>query len=223
MSVTPRSSWMSLADILADVKLGVRESTISDSEYTLYINRAYKFLFYDAKWEERISTDVITLVADQSTYEVPTTADDIIIVKSATGLFLPESEITHYVEFGYTSSAGNVYRVRFRGVNVEIFPTPTAGDAGNNLDITFYRELCRYDSIGDIQAGPLSADTDYPLLHPSVHPVISLLAQIYAMEDTREEAMATATKVGRYKTELKSCKYNVLARTKYPNVSRVFR
>lgn len=223
MAITPRSSWMSLADILAGVKLGVRESTISDANYTVYINQAYKFLFYDEKWDERITEDTITLVASQSEYELPVEADDVIVVKSGSVLLLPESEIAHHVEFGFLGQSGTSYRIRFRGVNIKVYPVPTSTEAGNELNISFYRELCRYDNTGAIQEGKLVNNTDYPLLHPSLHEVISLLAQVYAIENTREEAAALTLKIQRFKKEYNRAKYNIITRTKYPNKTRIFR
>lgn len=223
MAITPRSSWWTLSKIRADVALGTREGTISDADLNKYINKAYSQIYFDEAWQEKVLGETITLVSAQAVYELPVTIDSVIAAHDSSNMLLSEGELNHWVEFGAEASSGKSYRIRHQGVNVELYPVPTVTEAGETIVIRGYRELAHYNTGGVIVAGEMSVDTDYPLLHPSLHQVISLLSQVMAIEDAREKGGALAAKTQRYVHMYKQAKYSILHGTKYPGCVRIMR
>jgi len=230
-TVTPRNSWWSFSDIKADVVRGLKDGAISTADIEDYINKAYREIYYMANWKDRKRTDYMTLYAGVGDYEMPVEAEDIIVVASSNWALISKEDIGFYLlgDIVYFDSfrqeqKGMSSTVRFEGNTLKLDPIPSeATGYRDTVKIEYFAELGIYDTNGEFTLGKLSTDTDYPALHPALHDLISLKAQILAIEDVREYDGVYQAKSARYRKLMKDVKYKITNPTRYPNRAEIMR
>ncbi len=168
---------------------GFTESNRADAK--TWINFRYGWILGLEEWTFRRSIAAVTFTAGNSLLQgIPTTfgpgAGVAINLQTSDGSQLNPMDWGDFQQryYGTTVPSGTpmAYSVVSGNVNgtfgsqILVGPTPSANDTGQ---LMYLLGLCHLDSSGLIQPGPMSADTDYPIL-----PVEHQLALVHGAKAT---------------------------------------
>lgn len=220
--VTPRSSWWSYSKLQSDVVRGIKDGSVATATIQDYINEAYREIYFSHRWDDRKRTDYMPMYAGVDEYELPVEADDVIVLSAGSWALKNRGDIAQYLIAD--EGSGTPTSVRFEGNTIKLNPTPSESSGYRELlKMEYYAELGYYNTNGEFTFGELTVDTDYPALHPVLHPLISLKAQILAIEDIREYDGVYQAKTARYTKQMRAAKYKVVNPTRFPNRAEILR
>lgn len=221
--LTPQSSWLTRANIRTRVSRAVKEASLVDADLDAYIAEAYDEIFYEERWKERKSRELIPLIPGILKYELPVDVDDIYALRGQNWSLVKRSDMEYHKGRAWSTSSSSV-GVRFEGRHILLDQIVTSeyGDL-EFLEADYYCDLSVVNTNGEITVGNFANDTDYPLLHPALHKVLALKAAILAIEDSREEGTVQPQKLRRYQLLYQKAKQKALGLDKFPSQMRILR
>jgi hypothetical protein len=221
MTITARPDWMTLSELRDYISTMVRDNSLTDANLNAYINRAYRWMFYDQLWPTRKTTGTITLATDTASYELPS---DLATLESASygnNEYLVQTRGQNKAEFGTNNTNSYGRRLIVNGYEATVQPTPGAEDNGETLDLNYWQTIFVYDASGAKVDGIMDADTEYPALPGPLHKLLADRAGILAMAFNREDGRAPQDLERHFIEEYRKIIFTIITQNSYPNQLRI--